>query len=231
MRRILKRRPSPSMVVAFIALLVAMAGTGYAATTLPANSVSTRQLKNNAVTSNKIKAGAVTSSEVKNGSLLSADFAAGQIPAGAPGERGPTGATGERGPTGPQGPGGANGQQGAPGETGATGPMGPQGPAGATNVTIVTDPPLGPNGALPDGKLDPEATCPFGQVATGGGGVVGGDSPGDPPPDTTWYLWDSRPVDRDGDGRPNAWRVRAADTGPPAGPAQPAIAYVVCAAP
>jgi hypothetical protein len=50
MRRILKQRPSPSMVVAFIALLVAMAGTGYAATTLPANSVSTRQLKNNAVT-------------------------------------------------------------------------------------------------------------------------------------------------------------------------------------
>jgi hypothetical protein len=160
------------MVVAFIALLVAMAGTGYAATTLPANSVSTRQLKNNAVTSNKIKNGAVTSGKVMDGSLLSADFAAGQIPAGAPGERGPTGATGERGPTGPQGPGGATGQQGATGER-SDGPMGPQGPAGATNVTIVTDPPLGPNGALPDGKLDPEATCPFGQVATGGGGVVG----------------------------------------------------------
>ena len=231
MRRILKRRPSPSMVVAFIALLVAMAGTGYAATTLPANSVSTRQLKNNAVTSNKIKSGAVTSAAVRNGSLLSADFQAGQLPAG---PAGPVGATGERGPAGPAGPGGATGERGptgATGATGATGPMGPRGPAGTTNVTVVTNPPLLPGGGLPDGKLDPEATCPFGQVATGGGGVVGGESPGDPPPDSTWYLYDSRPVDRDGDGRPNAWRVRAADTGPPAGPPQPAIAYVVCAAP
>jgi hypothetical protein len=231
MRRILKRRPSPSMVVAFIALLVAMAGTGYAATTLPANSVSTRQLKNNAVTSTKIGRGAVTSNAVRNGSLLSADFQAGQIPAG---PAGPIGATGERGPAGPAGPGGATGQQGptgATGATGATGPMGPQGPPGATNATVVIYPPLLENGGLPDGVIGPLATCPGDSVATGGGGIVGGDSPGDPPPDTTWYLYDSHPVDTNGDGVPNAWRVHAADTGPPAGPPQPAIAYVVCAAP
>jgi len=228
MRRILKRRPSPSMVVAFIALLVAMAGTGYAATTLPANSVSTRQLKNNAVTSNKIKSGAVTSAAVRNGSLLSADFQAGQLPAG---PAGPVGATGERGPAGPAGPGGATGERGptgATGATGATGPMGPQGPAGTTNVTVVTNPPLLPGGGLPDGLLNPVANCPPGRVATGGGAIVGGDTPGnDPPPDATWYLWDSHPV---GD-QQNGWRVDAADTGPPAGPVQPAIAYVVCAAP
>jgi hypothetical protein len=74
MRRILKRRPSPSMVVAFIALLVAMGGTGYAAATLPKNSVGSKQLKTNAVVSKKIKNGAVTSDKVKNGSLTGSDI-------------------------------------------------------------------------------------------------------------------------------------------------------------
>jgi hypothetical protein len=94
-----------------------------------------------------------------------------------------------------------------------------------TDVTVVTSGP--PNGF---GVVNPVATCPSGQVAIGGGGVVGG-GPGDPPPDTTWYLYSSNPVLPAGGGPPTAWRVAAADTGPPAGPAQPAIAYVVCASP
>jgi hypothetical protein len=108
MRRILQQRPSPSMVVAFIALVIAMAGTGYAATRLPKNSVGSKQLKNNAVTSKKVKNGAVTSKKVKNGSLLSKDFKSGQVPAG---------------PRGPQGP------QGVPGAAGAAGPAGAPGSA------------------------------------------------------------------------------------------------------
>jgi len=96
---------------------------------------------------------------------------------------------------------------------------------GATNVTVVTSGP--PNGF---GVVNPVATCPAGQVATGGGGVVGG-GPTDLPPDTTWYLYASHPVLPAGGGPPTAWTVSAADTGPPAGPPQPAIAYVVCASP
>ena len=96
---------------------------------------------------------------------------------------------------------------------------------GATNVTVVTSGP--PNGF---GVVNPVATCPAGQVATGGGGVVGG-GPTDLPPDTTWYLYASHPVLQAGGGPPTAWTVSAADTGPPAGPSQPAIAYVVCASP
>jgi hypothetical protein len=107
MRRILERRRSPSMVVAFIALLVAMGGTGYAAITLPKNSVGSKQLKKNAVTSKKIKKGAVNSKKVKNGSLLRADFKSGQLPAGA------------RGPAGPQGPQGPKGDTGAAGSAAA----------------------------------------------------------------------------------------------------------------
>lgn len=91
---ILWRRPSASMVVAFIALLVAISGTSYAAITLPKNSVGTKQLKKNAVTSAK----------VKNGSLLRRDFRAGQIPAG---PQGPQGIQGPQGPQGARGPAGA----------------------------------------------------------------------------------------------------------------------------
>ena len=89
------RRLSPSMVVASLALLVALGGTGVAAVhaVLPGNSVGTAQLKNNAVTSVK----------VKNGSLLRGDFKAGQIPAGVPGPAGPTGAAGPAGPAGAAG--------------------------------------------------------------------------------------------------------------------------------
>jgi hypothetical protein len=101
MRTLLRRRPSPAMVVACIALLVALSGTGLAAVAaLPINSIGPAQLKRNAVTNPKIAANAVTGAKVRNGSLRRVDFAAGQIPAGAPG---PAGATGPTGPTGPQG--------------------------------------------------------------------------------------------------------------------------------
>ena len=67
------------MVVASIALIVALCGTGYAATALPRNSVGTVQLRNNAVTGAK----------VKNSSLTAADFKAGSLPAGPAGPAGP----------------------------------------------------------------------------------------------------------------------------------------------
>jgi hypothetical protein len=78
--------------IACLALFVALGGTSYAATQLPKNSV--------------------TSKQVKNGSLLSTDFKTGQLPAGAPG---PIGATGAQGPQGPKG------APGDPGEAGPAG--------------------------------------------------------------------------------------------------------------
>jgi len=91
---------SPATVIACIALLVALGGTGYAAVTLPRNSVGNAQLKNDAVTTSK----------VKNHSLLRVDFASGQVPPGPRGPvgpPGPAGAAGARGPTGPAGAGAA----------------------------------------------------------------------------------------------------------------------------
>jgi hypothetical protein len=95
MRRNARLRPSPSMAVAFLALLVALGGTSYAVAQLPANSVGAKQLKKNAVTAAK----------VKDRSLLARDFKSGQLPAG---------------PRGAQGPAGTAGAQGAPGPAGAT---------------------------------------------------------------------------------------------------------------
>jgi hypothetical protein len=50
--------------VSIIALVVALGGTSYAAFSLPANSVGTKQLKNGAVSTNKIKNHAVTGAKV-----------------------------------------------------------------------------------------------------------------------------------------------------------------------
>ncbi len=84
MRSLKRFRPSPAMVVACLALLLALGGTGYAATKLPRNSV--------------------TSINVKDFSLLNRDFKRGQVPAG------PAGPAGAAGPAGPAaGPAGSSG--------------------------------------------------------------------------------------------------------------------------
>jgi hypothetical protein len=69
------------MVVACVALIVALGGTGYAAITLPRNSVGSKQLRANAVTSSK----------VRNGSLTRRDFRGDALPRGPRGAQGPPG--------------------------------------------------------------------------------------------------------------------------------------------
>jgi hypothetical protein len=76
MRAVLRHRPSPAMVVACIALTIALGGTSYAATKLPARSVGTKQLKKNAVTSPKVKNNALTGADVLESSLAQVPSAA-----------------------------------------------------------------------------------------------------------------------------------------------------------
>ena len=105
------RKPSASMVVATVALVMATTGTGIAAS-------------NYVITS---------SSQVKSGSLSASDLSRSarrtlRGRAGATGARGATGATGATGAAGKDGaPGrdGAAGRGGAAGRDGATGPIGP----------------------------------------------------------------------------------------------------------
>jgi hypothetical protein len=68
------RRPSPALVVAVIALIVSLGGTGYAAITLPANSVGKKQLRKWAVTTAKIGRNAVTGSKVRLDTLTGRDI-------------------------------------------------------------------------------------------------------------------------------------------------------------
>jgi hypothetical protein len=93
-------RPSPAMIVACVALLVALTGTSVAAVSqlVPRNSVGPNQIRNGAVTRPKLRNNAVDTTKVANRSLRAVDFAAGQIPAG---PAGPAGAAGPAGPVGP----------------------------------------------------------------------------------------------------------------------------------
>jgi hypothetical protein len=68
------------MIVAIVALVVAMVGTGYAASLLPKNSVGTKQIKKNAVTSAKVKNKTLTGKDInlnKLGTVPSANLANG----------------------------------------------------------------------------------------------------------------------------------------------------------
>lgn len=69
MRLLRRYLPSPAMVVACLALLVALGGTGYAAIKLPANSVGTKQLKRGAVTGVKVKSNALTGTQINESRL------------------------------------------------------------------------------------------------------------------------------------------------------------------
>jgi hypothetical protein len=69
-----RMRPSPAMVVAFIALFVAIGGSSYAVTRLPSKSVGSKQLRKGAVRNANIANSAVTGAKVKNGSLTAADI-------------------------------------------------------------------------------------------------------------------------------------------------------------
>jgi hypothetical protein len=103
MRKLL-RRPSPAMIVACLALLVALGGTSVAAVSqLARNSVGTPQLRNSSVTNVKVSNNAINSAKVAPRSLLRSDFAAGQLPAGPVGPQGPAGPAGAAGPAGPAG--------------------------------------------------------------------------------------------------------------------------------
>ena len=67
------RAPSPALVVAVVALFVALGGTTYAATSLPKNSVGTKQLKSGAVTEQKISKATVAALKAGSGSVLTYD--------------------------------------------------------------------------------------------------------------------------------------------------------------
>jgi hypothetical protein len=104
MSRLWGHRPTPAVVVAVLALFIAMAGTGYAAIKLPANSVATAQLRDDAVTRSKLADHSVSTAQLAHNSAtrnrLSAGVRAQRDKAGQPGPRGATGSAGPKGADG-----------------------------------------------------------------------------------------------------------------------------------
>lgn len=93
MSRIRCQRPSPSMVVACAALIVALGGTGYAAVQLPKNSVGAKQIKRGAVGTKQLRNKVVTLNKINR-----------KARAALRGRRGPQGAQGQTGRQGKAGP-------------------------------------------------------------------------------------------------------------------------------
>jgi hypothetical protein len=79
MTKIVRRLPSPAMVVACIALAVALGGTSYAAIKLPRNSVGTQQLQNNAVVASKLSARSVGPQKLQNNAVTTRTVKDGQL--------------------------------------------------------------------------------------------------------------------------------------------------------
>ena len=87
MRPRLRPRLTYSNVVATLALFIALGGGAYAATTLPRNSVGTKQLMKNAVTGAKVRNHSLTAADINPATLRTAaavayKTAAGTAPAG-----------------------------------------------------------------------------------------------------------------------------------------------------
>ena len=91
--RHLRSRLSYANVTASLALFIALGGTGYAAVTLPRNSVGSAQLRSNAVGAKEIRRGAVRSGEIRNRAIRLSDLGINIRTSlrGTPGRTGPAG--------------------------------------------------------------------------------------------------------------------------------------------
>ena len=90
------RRPSPSMAVSIMALVVASTGTSYAAGLIGSddvrnNSLQSSDIKDKTIKGRDIKNNVIGSNKIRNGSLKERDFKAGVLKSGPAGPAGPAG--------------------------------------------------------------------------------------------------------------------------------------------
>ena len=192
-------------VIGYLALFVALSGTGWAASELSKDEVKSRHIKNAGVKTKDLADNAVTSPKVADGSLLGEDFAAGQLPQGPPGEQGP------------------QGQQGVQGEQGL---QGEQGASGATNVVRRNGPLIV---VVADSTGTARVSCSPGEKAVGGGHEINSDGSSNA---KDLLIGFSRPT-RNASGVPDGWEVMAVnqdENGSNTGFLEVA-AVVVCASP
>jgi hypothetical protein len=135
-------RLSYANVTSTLTVFIALAGTAWAATSLPAGSVGTAQIRTGAVTSAKVRDHTLTARALRDGkTLVGPAGPAGPVgppgTAGAAGPRGAAGADGKPGPTGPQGPRGPVGAPGPVGPAGVPGLDGAPGHPGANGAAAI----------------------------------------------------------------------------------------------
>ena len=123
-----------STLAAYLALFVALGGTGYAATQLERNSVGSPQIKDRSVKTRDLARSARGVPEAKLASTLTEiiNDPVNGLHINVTAEDGKDGLNGADGAQGPQGPAGPQGSSGADGASGGTGSQGPQGDAGPT---------------------------------------------------------------------------------------------------
>lgn len=148
----------PATVLSALAVFISLSGTGYAVTSIPANSVGTAQLRDNSVsrdkirdqvvTNRKLRDNAITSSKLRNGTIKTQDINGSLYES----------LLGEQGPLGPQG---LPGVGGAPGSSGATGPAGLAGVDGRTVLNGSGAPSSGA-GSAGDFYIDTAASAIYG---------------------------------------------------------------------
>src|SRR5262245_58196454 len=94
-----RRRPSPALVVASLALLVALSDVSLAAPVRAAAGlvITGKQVKNESLTGVDIHNGTITGLDIRKATRLKTHFKAGQIPAGPPGPKGDKGDKGDPG--------------------------------------------------------------------------------------------------------------------------------------
>jgi hypothetical protein len=126
-------RFSYANITSTLTVFIALAGTAWAATSLPAGIVGAAQ----------IRTGAVTSGKVRDHTLTARAFRDRRALVGPAGPTGPVGPPGTAGPAGPRGPVGVHGK---PGPTGTRGPRGPVGAPGAVGPAGVQGPEGVPGG-------------------------------------------------------------------------------------
>src|SRR5262249_16067421 len=130
-------RLSYANITSTLTVFIALAGTAWAATSLPAGSVGAPQIRSSAVTSGKVRDHTLTARAFGDRTALV-------------GPNGPTGPVGPpaslrppspRGPAGRRGPPGPRGRPGPPGAGGPPAPLGAFGPVGPGGIRGAAGPP------------------------------------------------------------------------------------------
>jgi hypothetical protein len=132
-----RRWLTPSTVLAFAALFIALGGSAFAASNL----IHTKDIAPGAVTSAKIKNGGIALKDLSTSTKSS--LQGGKGASGSPGNAGASGSPGNTGASGSPGNTGASGSPGSVGASGSSGSNGANGAAGSNGANGAN----GPNGA------------------------------------------------------------------------------------